>query len=154
MIYIYILTRVALINSFYLNINPTDIESFSEAFRIVQQSYHNAHGLPARTAMIYSTANFSGHYEQEGIFSRAFSAITVPRFYRIHIGDDGTLQFNFRPDNHVESLWLKQQSAGHEITCLEKLQAAAEHYDAFPLSSFRPSGQAADDVGGTSGAVN
>jgi hypothetical protein len=103
--------------------------------------------------MIYSVANFSGHFEQEGIFSRSFSAISVPRYFKIFIDDDGILRFNYRPDNHEESLWLQQPNPASELTSIAKLEAAAARYSSFPFSSFRLSGQAADIAGGSSVAT-
>jgi hypothetical protein len=103
--------------------------------------------------MIYSVANFSGHFEQEGIFSRSFSAISVPRYFKIFIDDDGILRFNYRPDNHEESLWLQQPNPASELTSIAKLEAAAARYSSFPFSSFRLTGQAADIAGGSSVAT-
>ena len=77
----------------------------------------------------------------------------MPRYFKIFIDDDGILRFNYRPDNHEESLWLQQPNPASELTSIAKLEAAAARYSSFPFSSFRLSGQAADIAGGSSVAT-
>jgi hypothetical protein len=117
--------------------------------KIVTQSYHNTHGQPAETEMIYSTANYSTFFKEQKVITPSVSGISVPRYFKIFIDDEQILRYHFRADNHADSIWLQQPSPSRELTSLSKLADAANNYASFPASSFRLSGTEADDAHGS-----
>ena len=80
-------------------------------------SYHNSHGQPAETEMIYHVANYSEFFKQQKVITPSISGISVPRYFKIFIDEEGILRFHFRSLSLSLSLCLSLSlSLSHSLS--------------------------------------